>query len=141
MAAMVFPSLRSSATVVVALLGVPLARADVYQVGPGRPYTQLEQVLTAVNLQPGDVVEVDGNQTYAPVLWDEGGEAGNPVTIRACASVGTGRSWRVGSTPSSWPRTISFVDSVRVEVTLAKLVRLVDAHLVKTHLCYPSCPK
>jgi hypothetical protein len=55
------------------LLAAPLAQADVYQVGSGRPYAQLQDVLDDVTLQPGDVVEVDGNQTYVPVQWDEGG--------------------------------------------------------------------
>ena len=67
---------------VVALGAAELARADVYQVGPPRPYTQLQQVLDAVVLQPGDVVEVDGGHTYASVNWDEGGAPGNPVTLR-----------------------------------------------------------
>ena len=65
-----------------ALGAAAAARADVYQVGPTRPYTQLQQVLDTVALQPGDVVEVDGAQSYAPVNWDEGGAPGNPVTIR-----------------------------------------------------------
>jgi hypothetical protein len=64
------------------LVAAPLAHADVYRVGPTRAYTQLQQVLDAVALQPGDVVEVDGAQTYAPINWDEGGAPGNPVTLR-----------------------------------------------------------
>jgi hypothetical protein len=79
---MVFPFSGRSATVLFSLLVAPVAGADVYTVGPGRPYTQLQQVLTAVSLQPGDVVEVDGNQNYAPVVWDQGGVGGNPVVIR-----------------------------------------------------------
>jgi hypothetical protein len=73
---------RPFAPVLVMLLAAPLAQADVYPVGPSRPYAQLQDVLDAAILQPGDVVEVDGNQTYLPVQWDEGGAAGNPVTIR-----------------------------------------------------------
>jgi hypothetical protein len=70
------------------LAAAEVAHADVYQVGPTRPYTQLQQVLDAVALQPGDVVEVDGNQTYAPVVWDEGGAPGNPVTLRGLRVAG-----------------------------------------------------
>jgi hypothetical protein len=73
---------RTARLLVVALGAAAVARADVYQVGPTRPYTQLQQVLDAVALQPGDVVEVDGAHTYAPVNWDEGGDPGNPVTLR-----------------------------------------------------------
>jgi hypothetical protein len=73
---------RRSAVFVMALAAAPLARADVYRVGPTRPYAQLDDVLAGVALQPGDVVEVDGGATYQPVVWDEGGAPGNPVTIR-----------------------------------------------------------
>ena len=58
------------------------AHAEVYQVGPGRTYTQLEDLLQGEPIQEGDVVEVDGDAMYQPVLWDAGGEPGNPVTIR-----------------------------------------------------------
>jgi hypothetical protein len=68
--------------VTAAVLGATVASAEVYRVGPTRPYTQLADVLAGVTLQPGDVVEVDGDQTYAPVLWDQGGAPGNPVILR-----------------------------------------------------------
>ena len=58
------------------------ASADVYPVGPGQPYATLADVLASVTLQPGDVVEVAGDRTYPSVRWDQGGSAGNPVTIR-----------------------------------------------------------
>jgi hypothetical protein len=38
------------------------AFAAIYQVGPGRAYTDLQSV--SAFLQPGDEVEVDGDTTY-----------------------------------------------------------------------------
>ena len=66
----------------VVLAAASFAHAEVYQVGPGRTYTQLEALLQGEPIQGGDVVEVDGGAVYEPVVWDEGGEPGNPVTIR-----------------------------------------------------------
>jgi len=63
-----------------------LAWSKTYTVGPsGRQYTQLSQVFTANNLEPGDIVEVDGNATYnggIVVNTDDGGSTANPVIIR-----------------------------------------------------------
>ncbi|HRD74264.1 MAG TPA: hypothetical protein PK216_14730 [Aquimonas sp.] len=61
------------------------ACAATFQVGPGRAWTALQPLFDAVDLQPGDVVEVDGNVTYPGnvILRDaDGGAVGNPVTIR-----------------------------------------------------------
>lgn len=52
----------------------------VYKVGPGRQYTNLGQVANL--LQPGDVVEVDGNATYPSVLFTKPGTAASKITIR-----------------------------------------------------------
>ena len=75
---------RSLATaLVIVLAAAPFARAAVYQVGPGRLYTQLGALVAALPLQGGDVVEVEGGGApYAPLVWDQGGEPGNPVVIR-----------------------------------------------------------
>ena len=55
--------------------------AATLQVGPGRTYTSLQQVVEIVN--PGDVVEVDGNVTYAGgVTFTRAGTAAQPITIR-----------------------------------------------------------
>ncbi len=63
----------------------PALNAATYQVGPGRTYTQLTQVATLVN--PGDIVEVDGNATYNGVLWNNRhGTAAQPIIIRGMAS-------------------------------------------------------
>src|SRR5262245_54428828 len=69
----------------VALLGTALgpsaAAAATYQVGPGKPYADLQAV--ADMLAPGDVVEVDGGVTYpGGVAFWNAGEPGNPITIR-----------------------------------------------------------
>jgi hypothetical protein len=61
------------------------AGAATYQVGPTRPFTSLNQLFAAVNLGGGDIVEVDGNATYAGgviVPEADGGSPGNPVVIR-----------------------------------------------------------
>ncbi len=58
-----------------------LASAATYQVGPGRSLTQLEQL--EETLQPGDVVELDGDATYTGDVWLEAfGTASSPVTVR-----------------------------------------------------------
>lgn len=61
------------------------AGAATYQVGPTRTYTSLNQLFAAVNLDGGEIVEVDGAFTYAGgviVPAADGGSPGNPVTIR-----------------------------------------------------------
>jgi hypothetical protein len=61
------------------------AFAATYQVGPTRTYATLNQLFAAVNLGGGDIVEVDGNVTYAGgviVPAADGGSSGNPVVIR-----------------------------------------------------------
>ena len=71
---------------------VPLsAAAATYTVGPsGRQYTQLSTLVSRVDLQPGDIVEVDGGATYSGNIIvgdDDSGTQANPVIIR----------WRRGS--------------------------------------------
>jgi len=52
-----------------------------YRVGPGEPYTRLQDVVSLLN--PGDVVEVDGNATYAGgVTFVQPGTAQDPIVIR-----------------------------------------------------------
>ena len=61
------------------------AGATTYQVGPSRPYTTLGALLDAVDLEGGDIVEVDGNATYpgnVAIEQDDGGDPGNPVVFR-----------------------------------------------------------
>jgi hypothetical protein len=68
----------------VLLLAAAPAHAATYQVGPTRTYHTLNALFDAVNLNGGDLVQVDGNVTYGSVIVpaDDGGSAGNPVTIR-----------------------------------------------------------
>ena len=57
------------------------ASATVYQVGPTETYPNLFSV--APLLGPGDVVQVDGDVTYAGgVVFSNNGAAGNPITIQ-----------------------------------------------------------
>lgn len=66
----------------------PLVTAATYQVGPTRQYTHLNALFAAVDLNGGDVVEVDGAVTYpggVVVPASDGGSAGNPVAIRGIA--------------------------------------------------------
>jgi hypothetical protein len=66
------------------LLGV-FAAADIcaatYQVGPSRTYARLQDVTSL--LSPGDIVEVDGNASYASgVLLETAGTAERRITIK-----------------------------------------------------------
>ena len=59
------------------------AGAATYAVGPSRPHTSLQQLLDAVTLQPGDVVEIDGGVTYpGGAVLRQSGTASQPITIR-----------------------------------------------------------
>jgi len=56
------------------------ASAATYQVGPSRTYKTLGAVASLVN--PGDVVEVDGDATYPAVAFTRSGTAAAKITIR-----------------------------------------------------------
>ncbi|HET7843555.1 MAG TPA: hypothetical protein VFL14_05350 [Xanthomonadales bacterium] len=81
------------------------ALAATYQVGPTRPRTTLNQLFAQVNLQPGDIVEVDF-ATYAGGIVmsgiDDGGDdeggPGNPVIIRGIRNGVGQRPQLVGGT-------------------------------------------
>ena len=70
------------------LMVAAAAEAATYQVGPTRPHANLTALFNAVNLGPGDLVEVDGNVIYdvgtpgVIMPTEDGGAAGNPVTLR-----------------------------------------------------------
>lgn len=91
------PDIRTAGLLILSALMAAPAAAATYTVGPsGRQYTQLTALFNSasVNLQPGDVVLVDGNATYSGgivVNEDDGGAAGNPVTIRWRRDPGTSR--------------------------------------------------
>src|SRR5690606_7729403 len=79
-----------------ACLATPaFALAATYTVGPsGRQYTQLSTLVSNVNLEPGDVVLVDGGRTYSGnivVGSNDSGAPGNPVTFRWNRAVGSSR--------------------------------------------------
>jgi hypothetical protein len=65
--------------------------AATYQVGPGRPHATLDSLFAAIDLEPGDVVEVDGGVTYPGgviVAAADGGAPGNPVILRGMRAGG-----------------------------------------------------
>ncbi len=72
-------SLRATGTLLLAFVAAAAA-ADVYEVGPGRAFTQLTQVAPLVG--PGDLVLVDGGATYDSVLFQNDGTAGAPIVVR-----------------------------------------------------------
>jgi len=74
--------LRSALVAVCLVAGplVSLASAATYQVGPSRTYRQISDVAGLLN--PGDIVEVDGNATYGPVTFDRPGTGAAPITVR-----------------------------------------------------------
>lgn len=74
------PVLRGGAAALT-LLAVSPALAETYQVGPGKPYADLGAVAGLLN--PGDVVEVDGDTEYpGDVVFDRPGTEAQKITIR-----------------------------------------------------------
>ncbi|GMV19830.1 MAG: hypothetical protein HS104_03740 [Polyangiaceae bacterium] len=74
------PSLASLGALCLVLLP-SAAWATTYKVGPAQQYKQLSEV--AGLLGPGDVVELDGDATYAGgVVFDRAGSAASKITIR-----------------------------------------------------------
>jgi hypothetical protein len=72
-------------TLVGLLVGASHALAATYQVGPGKPHAGLNQLFAAIDLEPGDVIELDGGEIYAGgVIWpaSDGGAPGVPVVLR-----------------------------------------------------------
>lgn len=55
------------------------ALADTYQVGPNRAYQNFGDL---PGLEPGDVVEVDGDATYPSVSFWDSGTASQPIVVR-----------------------------------------------------------
>ncbi len=102
----------ASPFIVLAALSPGAVLAATYQVGPGRQYTQLSTLVDSVNLEPGDIVLVDGGTTYNGniiVRSADGGAPGNPVTFRWNRSVGSTRPILSGGT-----HTIKFQQSNHV---------------------------
>jgi hypothetical protein len=74
------------ATAAAIVTGAPLALAATYQVGPSRTIKTLTGVAGMLN--PGDIVEVDGDATYAAVNFSRSGSAAAPITIRGVRVAG-----------------------------------------------------
>ncbi|HRP73486.1 MAG TPA: right-handed parallel beta-helix repeat-containing protein [Luteimonas sp.] len=107
---------RVLSSAAIACLGLVLsshALAATYTVGPsGRQYTQLSTLVDSVDLEPGDIVLVDGGATYSGniiVRSGDRGAAGNPVTFRWNRSTGSTRPVLSGGT-----HTIKFQQSNHV---------------------------
>ena len=79
-------AVRATILITIATLALSgAARAATYQVGPTRPHATLNALFNAIDLGPGDVVEVDRNVIYGGDIVmpaADGGAAGNPVTLR-----------------------------------------------------------
>jgi MYXO-CTERM domain-containing protein len=66
-----------------AILGAAPAAADTLSVGPGKTYAGIADAMPKAN--PGDVIEVQGGNSYPGMIWlrdDQGGTKDKPVTIR-----------------------------------------------------------
>ncbi len=82
--------------VVMAIAVAAPSTAATYQVGPGRPYATLPAAFSAVNLGPGDIVEVEPDSdgvydvgTPGIVMDDtDSGAPGNPVILRGIRVMG-----------------------------------------------------
>ncbi len=73
--------LRSATALAAFLLLAGAAGAATYRVGPGQPYATLQQV--AGLLDPGDLVEVNGNATYpGDIVFSRPGSPAQPIVIR-----------------------------------------------------------
>ena len=75
------PRAIATAALLTAALAAVQVHAATYRVGPGRTYANLQAVAGLLN--PGDVVEVDGDATYpGDATFRRPGAAGNPILIR-----------------------------------------------------------
>ncbi len=79
--------LRSVCATLVLLLASSAAQAKLYQVGPTRSYKTPKSVASLV--KAGDVVEIDGNATYAGgVVFTVDGTSAAPITVRGVRVAG-----------------------------------------------------
>ncbi len=58
------------------------AAAETYRVGAGWPHTSLQSLLAEVDLQPGDVVEVEPGSYAGGVILQRSGTDASPIVIR-----------------------------------------------------------
>jgi hypothetical protein len=82
-ASRVFSRIRIKAAAAIYLFLIAVASpamANTYLVGPARTYHNLNEVAGVLN--PGDLVLVDGNQTYPSALLSRSGTQAQPITIR-----------------------------------------------------------
>lgn len=60
--------------------------AATYQIGPNKPFHQISNV--ASQLQPGDIVEIDGDATYTSASFSKNGTEQAKITIRGIVKNG-----------------------------------------------------
>lgn len=71
------------------------AQATTYQIGPNKPFQQISNV--ASQLQPGDIVEIDGDASYSSVSFSKNGTNQAKITIRGILRNGKQPSIKGGS--------------------------------------------
>lgn len=77
--------------VLIILLASFQSVAATYSVGSGQAFADLQSLFDSVNLEPGDIVNVQGNQSYTGgviMRAEDSGSAGNPVTLRGIRVAG-----------------------------------------------------
>ena len=87
------------------------AGAATLEVGPDARYTTIDDAMADV--QPGDVVEVQGDQTYNGTITfrpEHGGKAGNPVTVRGILVNGH-RPRLTGSGPGEYDEMVVLLNA------------------------------
>lgn len=121
--------------------------AATYTVGPSGQYAHLNALFAAVDLGPGDLVEVEGGVTYPGDIVmpaADGGAPGNPVTLRG---VGLTRPRLHGGTNTIEFRLSDHVVFERFEVTgdpVANTFRCVYHHahdIVIRDAVIHDCPR
>ena len=83
---MIRTSIPSWLVAIASVTAASNAFAATYQVGPSKPFHQISDV--AGQLQPGDIVEIDGDATYSSVSLSKNGTAQAKITIRGISRNG-----------------------------------------------------
>lgn len=123
------------------LAGSP-AFAATYEVGPGRTHAGIPQLLDAVALQPGDVVEVQGGTSYAgDIVIDVVGSEAQPIVFRGIP-VGGQRPRLVGGTATLAFRGARDVVLEGFEITggTSRCIFNAGHRIVVRHALIRDCP-
>jgi hypothetical protein len=104
------PGLALLTTMTVAL-STPAVSAATLSVGTGKQYTTIQAAMAVA--VPGDVVEVQGDETYAGTIMfssEQSGTATNPITVRGILVNGH-RPLLRGIGPGQWDNAIVFFNA------------------------------